>query len=79
MMPLMAKKKPQTDEADSTPASNRRGVALHVWLDPELIAALEEYVAGIAPRTTKTAVVEGAIQQMLKDKGFWPRKRQGAS
>ena len=72
MMPLMAKKKPPVTLEESTSGPNRTGVALHVWLDPKLIAALEAYVATVTPRTTKTAVVEAALQVALRDKGHWP-------
>ena len=71
MMPLMAKKKPSNPESQ-TPQPNRKGMPLHVWLDPVLVEAFEAYVRGVRPKTTKTAVVEQALQQFLSSLGVWP-------
>jgi hypothetical protein len=72
MMPLMAKKKPSQEPASEGRTSSRRGLPLHVWLDPAIIRALEAYVSSISPRTTKTAVVEAAILDVLTQHKFWP-------
>jgi hypothetical protein len=66
----MAKKKP-TPPPEPTPP-NRKGMPLHVWLEPALIETLQTYVEGVKPRTTKTAVVEQALQQFFTELGLWP-------
>jgi hypothetical protein len=73
-MAFMAKKKPE-------PAPEKReraGANLNVWIREDLYAALREYIAQTAPRTTKTAVVELCIEKHLREVGFWPPKPQSS-
>jgi len=70
-MPLMSKKKPTTEQS-TTPAPNRRGAALHVWIDPALMSALDAYLNSLKHPTTKTAVAEASLRAFLQAEGFWP-------
>lgn len=50
----------------------RTGTSLNFRMDPELFAALETFIEAQKFRTTKTDVVEVALQELLKAEGFWP-------
>lgn len=67
-MPAMAKRK----QGASRNPPNRSGEPLNVWLPAELLEALRAYLASTAPRVSKTAAVEMAMQDFLRTKGFWP-------
>lgn len=72
-MPIMSKKRPTPDPSQTPqPAASRRGAALHVWLDPVLMKALDAYLESLEHPTTKTAVTEAALKALLRGKGFWP-------
>lgn len=48
----------------------RRNVNL--WLASSLLDALDEAVAAVEPRTTKTALLEVIIREHLEREGRWP-------
>ena len=75
-MPTMAKKKTPSPEATKTPApkSARTGVPINVWVDEEVSAAMDAYLASTDPVVSKTAAVDSALKQFLREKGFWPPK-----
>jgi hypothetical protein len=53
---------------------SRTGVPLHVWIDQDLAAALQDYLDSTDPKVSKTAAVESALRELLRGKGFWPRR-----
>jgi hypothetical protein len=70
----MEKQPPKPDASKAAPGKqSRNGVALHVWLPPELQAALDAYLASLRPRPGKTAVAIAALEEFLASKGFWTR------
>lgn len=71
MHSMSKKKKPQLDGEPMV----RSGVALHVTIDPELAAALADYLAESDPKIPKTSAVESALRAFLSTKGHWPRKK----
>lgn len=70
-MPSMPKRKPGSEQPKRKPP-NRSGEPLNVWIDNALMAALNAYIEATVPRTSKTAVVELALHELLKAKGHWP-------
>lgn len=78
MIPLMAKAKrgrrPKYKPSDNTP-EGRSGRYLNLLIDPELMEALENFIAAQKFKTTKTDVTEVALQEMLKAEGFFPPKK----
>jgi len=63
----MAKKKPV-----QTTTTNRTGKPVNVWIDPALYEALRAYLGSQRPRPTTTSVVEVALEDFLRARGFWP-------
>ncbi len=52
---------------------------LYARIDPELGAAFEDYINHTKPKPTNTSAVELALEEFLRDKGFWPRQASGAA
>jgi hypothetical protein len=81
-MPGVAKKKPtppdtqapaeDAPKAPARPVANRTGEPLYVWIEVALGAALTAYLNDLRPRATKTAVVEMALEEFLRSKGYFP-------
>lgn len=67
-MQVMAKRK-STSEPKKSP---RKGESISLWLDSELIAALDLFISQSRPRVTKRSTVEAALQDFLSREGFWP-------
>jgi len=63
-MRVMAKRKP----------ANRTGVPFGGFLDPAIAAALDAYVDGVRPKTTKTSVIEMLLERFLTEQGLLPAK-----
>ncbi len=53
---------------------NRTGVPLNVYIDPQLRAVLDAYLAHAKPKISLTATVEDALQDYFQAKGMWPPK-----
>lgn len=72
----VAKKKPprktQPLESEEPKRSQRSGEPLNVWIRSELMEALRVLVGRTRPRTTKTALVEEALEALLSQHGLWP-------
>lgn len=69
-MLLMAKKPTRgrpskSDAGGKTPSTTLR-------LDPEILAALEKYISQQRYKTSKTDVIEVALQELFQREGFWP-------
>jgi hypothetical protein len=47
----------------------RSGENLNVWIRSELVEAVRQYVRATSPRTSKTAVVELALEEFLAKRG----------
>jgi hypothetical protein len=62
MPAIMAKKK----------RPKRTGVNLNVYVQGNIVTALQGYLASTQPRVSKTAAVEAALIQFLKAQGHWP-------
>ena len=67
----MGRKKKPPVPAAATP-TNRTGKPVNVWIDPALHDALRAYLDSQRPRPTTTSVVEVALEDFLRTKGFWP-------
>jgi hypothetical protein len=52
------------------PKRERAGENLNVWVRKGLLRVFRDYLGTVRPRTTKTAVVEEALEQYLASKGF---------
>jgi hypothetical protein len=50
----------------------RTGVPLHVYVPPELRAAMEAHIDSAEPAITKTAYIEALIKADLRKQGRWP-------
>ena len=65
----MAKRKPtQPEPKDDAPGD----FPMSLRLDPDLHEALKRFVKAQKFKTSKTDVIEVAIQELLKAEGFWP-------
>lgn len=72
-MKLMAPSRNTNDKNEKKPRRPiRKGDPLHVWINPALARALDDYLEGTAPRVSKTAAVEEALRQFLVSVGRWP-------
>jgi hypothetical protein len=74
-MLAMSKRKPKRKEPEmpatsSPPRPGQR--ALGVYIDDKLAAALSAYLGSTRPKTSKTAVVEVALEEFLAGRGYWP-------
>jgi hypothetical protein len=71
MPATMARKK--TKPEGPTPGRQKRyGKPVQVYLSDELSAALDAYIEAARPRPTKTAVIETALEDLLRKAGHWP-------
>lgn len=72
-MPVMARKKtsPSTEPKQQP---QRSGKAVHLWLDEQLVAILDDFVRTNDLSPTKTAVIEAALREYFRAKGYWPPK-----
>jgi hypothetical protein len=41
--------------------------------DPELLSAIDSFVAGHRPKTTRRSVLEMMAEEFLEKRGLWPR------
>lgn len=73
-MALTMDKRKKSQKDDGGGSASRNGSALHAWVDPDLMAALNEYIDAQEVRTSKTAVVEAAIREWLRARKKWPRQ-----
>jgi hypothetical protein len=78
-MPVMAKRrKPKEASASAPNRPTRSGVAINAWIDEQIAAALDDYVASTDPRVSKTAAIEAALRDFLRKQGMWPRPVAGS-
>jgi hypothetical protein len=76
MPSTMTRKRPKKrSDLERTPP-NRTGKAVQVYLSPELRSALDEYIEATRPTPTITAVIEMALEDLLRKAGAWPRPEQ---
>ncbi len=67
----MAKKKHmKTDE--KTDERTRSGKAINVWIDSHLWEALRVYLLSQRPKPSTTSVVETALEDFLRARGYYP-------
>jgi hypothetical protein len=69
-MKLMAKRDQKTVKA------NRTSKPISLRLDPALLGALDQFIGEQKYKTTKTDVIEVALQELLKAEGRWPPKKE---
>jgi hypothetical protein len=62
----MARKQPKPEKR------GRTGKPIQVYLSDELSAALDAYVEATRPKSTKTAVIEMALEDLLRRSGDLP-------
>lgn len=72
----MAQKKTGDGEGGARKPNRSPSYPLFARIPPALGEALDAYLASLEPRSTAAAVVELALQKLLKEKGFWPPKQQ---
>lgn len=65
---------PKEPNGDGNNEKRRKGVSTHAYIDPEVSEALNEYLAATEPQVSKTAAIESALREFLKNRGHWPRK-----
>ena len=73
----VAKKKTKADEAAAManigrPPGNRSGVPIYAYIPPQLRKALNAYLENTRPNPSLTSAVEVALEEFLKERGFWP-------
>jgi hypothetical protein len=73
MLKLMAKrgrkpKHPASHDAET----GRSGKPFTMRLDPEILEVLDKYILRQRFRTSRTDVIEVALQEMFKAEGWWP-------
>ncbi len=69
MSATMARKKPKVENKPTPERQGRSGKPVQVYLSDELVAALDAYIARARPRPTKTAVIEMALEDLLRKAG----------
>lgn len=69
MLDMGKKTPPPPPDPEET---GRTGENLNVWVHRDLVKALRDCVQATRPRTTKTAIVEEALESYLAGRGFWP-------
>lgn len=67
--------KPSSEPAPGRPSSRRSGKAVQVYLPDELSDALNAYIGGTRPTPTKTAVIEMALEDLLRKAGYLPERK----
>jgi hypothetical protein len=72
MHAMSKRKQPDGPEPPPRPPASRSGVPLYVWIDEALAEAFQRYLDATRPRASKTAAVELALQNLLRESGFWP-------
>lgn len=60
-------------KGDDRPA----GISRTFRFDPALLAALDRFIRSQRYKTTRTDVLEVALQELLKAEGFWPPDTPG--
>ena len=70
-MPLMAKK------PAGRPQRAHKGSNLNVWINSEIVEAMERFLESHEPRTDKTSLTELALKRLLTEFGYWPPKPPG--
>lgn len=77
MLHVMAKQKPTSPTPTKKP-NRADDVSVQFFINAELAAALEEYLAGLAidERPHKKNLMVAALQNYLAAKGAWPRKEK---
>ena len=53
------------------------GISRTYRFDPALLTSLDRFIAAQKYKTTRTDVIEVALQELLKAEGFWPLKTNG--
>jgi len=70
--PPKKKGRPPKHESDEP---GRSGQAVHVYIDPVLMAAFEAYRSSMKFKPRKTEILEMALRAFLTSEGFWPPKK----
>lgn len=71
---MISMPRPRKHDSGEAKQPSRSGENLNIWVSPGLAEALKAYMDSVRPRTTKTAVVEEALEALLQAKGYWPTK-----
>jgi hypothetical protein len=72
-MPATMARKRHKPEQEPTPGRPKRsGKPVQIYLSDELSDALDAYIEATRPKPTKTAAIEMAIEDMLRQAGNWP-------
>lgn len=60
------------NQVGSEPESPRSGSSVHVYIDPQLGDALEQYQETFPFKPKKTEILERALREFLQRAGHWP-------
>lgn len=74
----MAKKQTRKKPVAAVKTPKRTGEPVFAYIDAELRAALDDFLAASRPAPSITGVLSAAIEDFLKGKGFWPRPVKAA-
>jgi hypothetical protein len=72
MLTMAARKKAGRPRKFQNGNGARSGQAVHVYLDPQLLAAFESFRKSLDFPPKKTEVMERALREFLERNGFWP-------
>ncbi len=64
--------KPRHSKAEPKRVPHRTGVGKMFYLDPELAAAFDAFIAAQKIPPSQTAVFDVALKKFLESEGFWP-------
>lgn len=68
----MAKSSKPSKKGPGRPAGRKPTTTIYARVEPSLGAALDAYLDSLRPRPTTTSVIVVAIEEYLKQQGFWP-------
>jgi hypothetical protein len=77
------KQKPEPQREEDMPATsepkkkqkpqpNRKGLSIHVYLDADVRAALDNYMGSSDLQPNATRIINLALKRYLQSVGFWP-------
>lgn len=75
ILSVVAKPRPKS-EGGNRP---RPGISIQAYIDPELRAAMDEYITAYNSshdhKASVTSTIEAALKKYLTEEGHWPRRK----
>lgn len=79
MTPEKPKRSSRPDDKPAADKRGRAGVAIQAFIDPDIRAAIDDYLADYNAthdhKATVTSTLEAALKKYLSIEGHWPRKK----